>query len=132
MEKTELENLVGLEKIDLFFEMAGKIETLYDMDRIWNNGGRKWNYEYKYRKGSKTLCAFYFKESVLGFMIIFGKEERNKVEEIRNNISIEVMNIYDEAETFHDGKWVMFNLENDSIFEDLIKLLQIKRRPNRR
>ena len=29
----------------------------------WNNGGRKWKYEYKYRRGRKTLCALYAKES---------------------------------------------------------------------
>ncbi len=65
-------------------------------------------------------------------MVIFGKDERNKVEEIRNELSHSVLEIYDTAETFHDGKWVMFNITNNLIIEDLKKLLFIKRKPNRK
>ena len=64
-------------------------------------------------------------------MIIFGKDERIKVEEIRDELSSNVLETYDNAETFHDGKWVMFNLTNNSIIDDLKKLLFIKRNPNR-
>ena len=65
-------------------------------------------------------------------MIIFGKEERTKIEEMRNEISPSILEIYDTAETFHDGKWVMFNITNNLIIEDLKKLLFIKRKPNRK
>lgn len=102
------------------------------MEQIWNNGGKKWIYEYKFRKGGKTLCAFYFKDDTLGLMIIFGKNERMKVEEIRNELSCSVLEAYDHAETFHDGKWVMFTITDDLILEDLKKLLFIKKKPNRK
>ena len=105
---------------------------LYDMDQTWNNGGKKWTYEYKFRKSRKTLCAFYFKENMLGFMIIFGKAERTKVEEIRNELSSDILETYDNAQTFHDGKWVMFNITDYSMIEDFKKLLFIKKKPNRK
>lgn len=131
IEKEELEKLVGIDKVNIFNDIVDEITKLYDMEQIWNNGGKKWTYEYKFRKGGKTLCAFYFKDDTLGFMIIFGKNERTKVEEIRNELSSSVLETYDNAETFHDGKWVMFNITNNSIIEDLKKLLFIKRKPNR-
>ena len=31
----------------------------YDMERLWNTGGKDWTYEYKYRRGGKTLCCLY-------------------------------------------------------------------------
>ena len=102
------------------------------MEQIWNNGGKKWRYEYKLRKGGKTLCAFYFKDNTLGFMIIFGKDERSKVEEIKNELSSDVLETYDNAQTYYDGKWVMFNITDYSILEDLKKLLFIKRKPNKK
>ncbi len=132
IKKEELEKLVGIEKINIFYDIVDEIIKLYDMEQIWNNGGKKWTYEYKFRKGGKTLCTFYFKDNTLGFMVIFGKDERNKVEEIRNELSHSVLEIYDTAETFHDGKWVMFNITNNLIIEDLKKLLFIKRKPNRK
>lgn len=102
------------------------------MEQTWNKGGKNWNYECEFRKSGKTLCAFYFKKNTLGFMIIFGKNERTKVEEIRNQLSFSVLETYDNAEVFHDGKWVMFHITNHSIIEDLKKLLFIKRKPNRK
>ena len=132
IEKEELEKLVGIDKVNIFNDIVDEITKLYDMEQIWNNGGKKWTYEYKFRKGGKTLCAFYFKGNTLGFMIIFGKDERSKVEEIRDELSSNVLETYDNAETFRDGKWVMFNITKNSIIEDLKKLLFIKRKPNRK
>lgn len=132
VEKEELEKLVGIDKVNIFYDIVNEIIKLYDMEQIWNSGGKKWTYEYKFRKGGKTLCAFYFRDNTLGFMIIFGKGERTKVEEIRYELSSDVLETYDNAETFHDGKWVMFNITDTSIIEDLKKLLCIKRRPNRK
>jgi hypothetical protein len=64
-------------------------------------------------------------------MIIFGKNEREKFECDRQNYSNAVKNVYDNATTYHDGKWMMFYITDSSIFEDLKKLLAIKRKPNR-
>lgn len=71
IEKEELERVVGIDKVNIFYDIIDEIALLYDMDQTWNNGGKKWTYEYKFRKSGKTLCAFYFKENILGFMIIF-------------------------------------------------------------
>ena len=132
IKREELEKLVGTDKVNIFYKIVDEITLLYDMDQTWNNGGKKWIYEYKFRKSGKTLCAFYFKENMLGFMIVFGKEERTKVEEIRNELSSDILETYDNAQTFHDGKWVMFNIIDNSIIEDLKKLLFIKKKPNRK
>lgn len=77
------------------------------------------------------MCIL-FQESTLGFMIIFGKNERAKVEEIRNKLSSDVLETYDNAQIFHDGKWVMFDITNNSITEDLMRLLFLKKKPNRK
>ena len=132
IKREELEKLVGIDKVNIFYKIVDEITLLYDMDQTWNNGGKKWIYEYKFRKSGKTLCAFYFKENMLGFMIVFGKEERTKVEEIRNELSSDILETYDNAQTFHDGKWVMLNITDYSMIENLKKLLFIKKKPNRK
>jgi hypothetical protein len=57
------------------------------MEQMWNHGGKKWTYEYKYRRGGKTLCALYAKEQTIGFMVILGKDERTKFESMREMFS---------------------------------------------
>ena len=64
-------------------------------------------------------------------MVILGKDERLKFEEDRENYAKEVQEIYDKAQTYHDGKWIMFEPVDTSLFHDFIKLLRIKRKPNR-
>ncbi|WP_369283820.1 DUF3788 domain-containing protein [Oscillibacter sp. GMB15532] len=127
----EMIALIGQPLFEVWRKLAEFIESKYDMDCLWNSGGKKWTYEYKYRGGGKTLCALYAKEKVFGFMIIFGKAEREKVEAIRSELSSETQRTYDEATTYHDGKWVMFELTDTSLFSDMEKLLRIKRAPNK-
>ena len=97
-----------------------------------NAGGRNWKYEYKYRRGGKTLCSLFAREKCIGFMIIFGKDERKKFEDIRTSLSDAVCRRYDEATVYRDGKWVMFEPTDTSEFDDYIKLLAVKRKPNRK
>lgn len=125
-------DLIGQSLYDLWQELCAMIDEKYDMEHIWNDGGKAWTYEYKYRRGGKTLCTLYAKEKCIGFMIIFGKDERAKFEASRENYSEVVQRIYDEAKTYHDGKWIMYYPVDASMFNDFIKLLAIKRKPNRK
>lgn len=126
-----LEALTGKELYDLWTSLRQLIEQKYNMEQMWNHGGKKWTYEYKYRRGGKTLCALYAKEQTIGFMVILGKDERTKFESIREMFSNAAQKIYDETTTFHDGKWLMFELKDTSLFNDIERLLSIKRKPNR-
>ncbi len=128
----EMTGLLGQPMYNVWTELCELIDTKYDMDTLWNKGYREWVYEYKYRRGGKTLCTFFAKENCIGFMIIFGKDERVKFEAGRENYSEDVQKIYDEATTYHDGKWIMFKLVDTSMFNDFSQLLGIKRRPNRK
>ena len=128
----EMTTLVGQSLYDVWNKLCALIDEKYEMERLWNKGGKAWTYEYKYRRGGKTLCALYARENCIGFMIIFGKDERAKFEVERNDYSQQVQKIYDEAKTYRDGKWVMFEPIDTSMFQDFIKLLGIKRKPNKK
>ena len=128
----EMTILVGESLYNIWNKLNALIAERYDMDCLWNKGGKAWKYEYKYRRGGKTLCALYARENCVGFMIILGKDERLKFETDRENYGEVVQKIYDEAQTYHDGKWIMFEPVDTSLFNDFIKLLGIKRKPNRK
>lgn len=128
----EMTCLVGRPLYEIWNKLCALIEDKYDMDCLWNKGGKAWKYEYKYRRGGKTLCALYARENCIGFMIILGRDERLKFEADRGNYTKEVQEIYDGAQTYHDGKWIMFEPVDTSLFLDFIRLLGIKRKPNRK
>ena len=131
-DKEEMINLIGNSLYDVWNKLSVLINEKYDMECLWGKGGKAWKYEYKYRRGGKTLCALYAREKIVGFMIILVKDERIKFETDRHNFSKEVQKIYDETQTYHDGKWLMFELTDTSLFNDFLALLSIKRKPNRK
>ena len=73
--QSTMTELLGQPLFAVWQELCSAIDEKYDMERLWNTGGKNWVYEYKYRRGGKTLCSLYAKKNSLGFMIIFGKDE---------------------------------------------------------
>lgn len=128
----EMTALVGESLYHVWNQLNALIEKNYDMDRAWNPGGKAWTYEYKYRRGGKTLCALYARENCVGFMVILGRNERLKFEADRDHYAKETQRVYDESLTYHDGKWLMFQPTDTQLFSDFIRLLQIKKKPNRK
>lgn len=128
----EMTALLGKSLYEVWNNLCALIDEHYDMDRLWNKGGKAWKYEYKYRRGGKTLCALYARENCVGFMVVLGKDEQLKFEAEKENYSKVVQEIYDNTHTYHDGKWVMFEPTDTTLFDDFIRLLSIKRKPNRK
>ena len=127
----EMTALLGASLYEIWAQLCTRIDEQYDMDRLWGPGGKAWTYEYKYRRGGKTLCALYAREHCMGFLVILGKDERLKFEQDRESYAEDVRRIYEESRTYHGGKWLMFKPADTSLFDDLMRLLRIKRRPNR-
>jgi len=70
-----------------------------------------------------------------GFFLVsvtLGGKEREKFEEQRASFGKAVCTEYDAADTLHDGKWLGFEVRDDSLIDDIIRLVQIKRKPNRK
>lgn len=112
-------------------KLAEQIDALYDVDRTWNKGFGDWVYEYKYRRGGKTLCTFYFKQNVVNLLVVLGKAEREKLEARAEQFSDSLRRLYDQTPSYHDGKWLWIPIDGNTRGEDLLELLKIKRRPNR-
>lgn len=130
--KEQLNELLSKEALAVWNELTDSIDSLYDVDRLWDKGFGEWKIEYKYRRGGKTLCTFYAKEGVANLLITYGKAEREKFEVIKASVSKQLQEIYERTATLHDGKWLWIPLDDKLKVEDIIEMLKIKRRPNRK
>ena len=63
--------LLGQSLFDVWQALCLAIDEEYDMERVWNTGGKNWVYEYKYRRGGKTLCCLYAKSNCIWFSHLF-------------------------------------------------------------
>lgn len=94
----------------------------------WLFGGKKNGWALRYKK-SKSFCTLIPEKNCFRIQIVFGADERRKVETIRNELSTQMQNEYDNAKTYHDGKWLFVTVDSEAIFADITRLLAVKRKP---
>ena len=115
-------------------KLTGHIRFYYAMDEIWAEGKptHKNRNNLFFKRGGKSFTILSIREGYFIACVVFGKDERAKFEERRAEFSKAVQETYDAAETLHDGKWLGFDVYDDTLVDDIIKLLTIKRKPNRK
>jgi len=94
----------------------------------WLYGGKKHGWSVRYKK-SKSFCTLVPEKGRCMLLIVFGAQERAKVEGIRKRLSARVQKAYDEATTYHDGKWLLWDVDGERAFDDAELLLSGKRKP---
>jgi len=114
--------------------LIGYIRFHYEMDEDWAEGKpthKHFNNLFIKRSG-KALLSLHLRDGFFLVSVTLGGKEREKFEEQRATFGEVVCNVYDAAETLHDGKWLGFEVRNESLIDDIIRLVQIKRKPNRK
>ena len=132
MFRSRLTELLAQNTLLLWNRLTAEIDTLYDVDRIWNKGFGDWALEYKYRRGGMTLCTLYAKKDVSVLLVTLGKAERDQFEIQRDAFTERLQFLFDNTKTYHDGKWLWIPIDETLSLNDVILLLRIKRRPNRK
>jgi hypothetical protein len=94
----------------------------------WLFGGKKHGWSLRYKKGT-SFCTFIPEKGRFNLLIVFGAKEREKVETVRQMLSARTQSAYDEATTYHDGKWLLLTVDADDVFSDIRHLLEVKRKP---
>ena len=94
----------------------------------WLFGGRKSGWYLRYKK-SRSFCTFTPEKNRFMLLIVFRAKEREKVEAMKDSLSQRVRKAYDDATTYHDGKWLFLTVDSDRIVDDVMRLLATKRRP---
>ena len=97
----------------------------------WLFGGKKHGWSLRYKKG-KSFCTLIPEKNRFAILIVFGAEERTKVETIRGGLSAQIRRAYDDATTYHDGKWLVLTVDADRVVDDVERLLSVKRKSKNR
>ena len=88
--------------------------------------------ELKFRQVQKTILTIYVHEDRFTFLIIFGKKEREYFETVKSEYPQWFIDCYENTKTYHDGKWMYIDVTTMEQWEDVKKLILIKKRPNRK
>lgn len=110
----------------LFKFINENYEGVFKLDDWLFGGKHGW---YLRIKKSKSFCSFIPEKNRFLILIVFGGEERKKTELILKELNPAICKKYKEAKTYHDGKWLVIDVDRDEIIDDIKKLLIIKRKP---
>ncbi len=88
--------------------------------------------ELKFKQGKKTILTIYIRPDKFTFLVIFGKKERESFEMQKGAFSKYICDYYDNSKTYHDGKWMFIDVTTMDQLEEVKKLIQMKKKPNRK
>jgi len=94
----------------------------------WLFGGTRYGWSLRF-KTSRSFCTLVPERNRLLVLIVFGKAEKEKAKTIFGELSPTAREVYTQANTYHDGKWVFIPVERDQRLRDIQKLLAVKRHP---
>jgi hypothetical protein len=128
---SEIAEWVGDKAYEYWKHVTRFIERNYPNIFIpeWLFGGKKHGWSLRYKK-SKSFCTLIPEKDRFSLLIVFGVGEREKVASIRDRLSAQTLRVYDDATTYHDGKWVRVTVDSATIVEDVRQLLALKRKPS--
>ena len=87
---------------------------------------RGWNI--KFKKAGKTLCTIYPRESYFTVMVVVGQKEKERVNEIMPQCTMDLQEIYGLTKEGNGQKWLMIDLEDrGSLYDDVLQLIKIRR-----
>lgn len=92
----------------------------------WLYGGKKHGWYLRYKK-SKSFCIFLPEYRLFSVVVVLGAVERERFEAQRSKWRAGLLKIYDDAKTYHDGKWLKLSITSADELNDVTELLSMKR-----
>ncbi|MCX8132221.1 MAG: DUF3788 domain-containing protein [Clostridia bacterium] len=83
-----------------------------------------WNV--KYKKASKSLCTLYPMKGYFIILIVIGEKEQIESELIMPTCTVYVQQLFLETASALGGKWLMIEVRDRDVLEDVLKLIRIR------
>jgi len=115
-------------------KLVGNIRYHYEIDEFWAEGNptHKHYNNLLFKRGGKSLITLCLREGHFLAVVVLGAKEREKFEQQREKFSQAMCDKYDACDVLHDGLWLGFEIRDDALIDDILRLLPLKRRPNRK
>ncbi|MFZ5985869.1 MAG: DUF3788 domain-containing protein [Bacillota bacterium] len=83
-----------------------------------------WNV--KYKKGSKSLCTLYPMKGYFIVLIVIGEKEKIESELVVPTCTMYVQQLFHETAFSLGGRWLMVEVRDRAVYEDVLKLVKIR------
>ncbi|MCK4476927.1 DUF3788 domain-containing protein [Candidatus Bathyarchaeota archaeon] len=129
--KQKIMSFIGEPAKKAWLDVRQFIEDYYGLVPETVFYGAKYGWTIRYRKSGKTLCSLFPEKGGFTVLVVLGKKESEKALSMRDELSSKIRNFLEDTEQLHDGRWLWLRILTTSDANDVKKLLQIKRKPNK-
>ena len=84
-----------------------------------------WNV--KYKKSGKALCTLYPEKEGFVALVVLGVMDMALFDAVRQGYTAYINKLYDDVKLFNGTKWLMINVSDPKIADDVLKLMHLKR-----
>jgi hypothetical protein len=121
---------IGPEAFEHWMHLQRWIQASYPgvFEPDWLYGGKKRGWSLRYKK-IRAFCTLMPTYRLLSVMVVLGRAEREKFEERRYFWRPQLLELYDGAPTYPDGKWLTVPVSNEDDRQELMELVSMKRPP---
>lgn len=113
---------------DLWQELNSYLQETYDTLPKTTYSGcsmqKGWNV--KYQKRGKSLCTLYPMQGYFIVLVVIGIREMNEAELLMPLCSEYIQNMFEQTASGYNGKWMMIDVKNRDILEDVKKLIELR------
>lgn len=119
------------DKSGLWLQIHQFMEMNYDFNKELAFFSKNYGWTVRYRKNKKTLISCFPEKGAFSALVVLGKAEAEKVNQIRKELNENFLSVFDQTEQLHDGKWLWIRILTQEDLESLIKVIQVKRKIKR-
>ncbi len=127
----------SLEDMTNYIEGKAKERWRNILEFITNNYNSKPNIMYskcsakpgwnvKYKKNGKALCTLYPDKDYFTALIVLNNDDMEWLKGMRNDYTTYFLNLFDNCGLFNGTKWLMIEVRNDKILEDIKNIIDLK------
>ena len=127
----EILDFIGEPAKEAWVEIRRFIEDRYGLVSDTVFYGAKYGWTVRYRKGGKTLCSLFPEKGAFTVLIVLGSKESEIASSLREELGPKVQKLIGDTQQLHDGRWLWIRLLTTSDVDDVMKLLQVKRKPRK-
>jgi len=117
------------DKAGLWLNLHGFIANNYDFKKEVAFFSKNYGWTVRYRKNKKTLVSCFPENGAFSVLLVLGKVEAEKINQIRDELNENFLSIFDATDQLHDGRWLWIRIKSNKDLDSLIKVITIKRKP---
>jgi AraC family transcriptional regulator len=128
-QKPSLATISAYVKSPLFERLCKHVEIEYQSKPVleYSRCSMQYGWNVKYKKAGRTLCTLYPMEGYYIALIVIGDREQTETELMLPFFTGYLQQLYHETKTGMGQKWLMINVTDDAVLEDVKQCIAIRR-----